>query len=82
MRDVALLSLLPLSQLTEGAGHETGHFVTNDGVNAGDIRLCHRISLFGNEGVSRMTGLIVSMRLYEECHRQDEICSLLICAGL
>ena len=39
-------------------------------------------TLFGNEGVSRITGLIVSMRLYEECHRQDEICSLLICAGL
>ena len=82
MRDAALLALLPLSQLTEGAGHETGHFVKNDGVNAEDIRLCHRISLFGNEGVSRITGLIVSMRLYEECHRQDEICSLLICAGL
>jgi hypothetical protein len=40
------ISWQPLNQLIEGAGHQAGHFVANERVNAGNIRLWHNILPF------------------------------------
>jgi hypothetical protein len=49
----------PLSQLIERAGYEPGHFVVNDGVNVGDLRLYHHILLVENERDSGLIGVVV-----------------------
>jgi len=50
----------PLNQLIETAGHQAGHFVANDGVKAGDIRLYHSDLLCGGEGSCERSSLFIS----------------------